>query len=119
MGAKKWAVTGAAAIAFGSLAWTALAQTPPTWDDVGPIFADNCTRCHGASHPTGLDLRSYASTIEGSNRGAVVIAGDSANSLLMQRITGAVGNQMPRGAPPLSDDLIALVAAWIDGGLQE
>jgi mono/diheme cytochrome c family protein len=109
---------GVVAAGFGLAAMAASAQAPPTWASVGPIFAENCVRCHGGSHPTGLDLRTYESTIAGSNRGAVLIAGNPDQSLLMQRITGTVTPQMPRGAPALSPDQIALIAAWIAGGLQ-
>ena len=119
MTVRRWALSGAVAAGAGVAAWAAIAQTPTTWADVGPILADNCIRCHGASHPTGLDLRSYASVLEGSNRGAVVIAGDPDQSLLVRKIRGQAGNRMPRGAPALSDDQIALIAAWIAGGLQE
>lgn len=118
MTSRRVALSGIIAAGFGLVALAASAQAPPTWANVGPIFDQNCTRCHGASHPTGLDLRSYESTLEGSNRGAVVIAGNPEQSLLMQRITGQVGPQMPRNAPPLSAEQIALVAAWIAGGLQ-
>jgi hypothetical protein len=112
------AVSGIVAAGFGLAAMAASAQAPPTWADVGPIFAQNCTGCHGGSHPTGLDLRTYESTLRGSNRGGMVIAGNPDQSVLMQRITGAVTPRMPRLAPPLPAEQIAVIAAWIAGGLR-
>ena len=46
-----------------------------------------------------------------------VIPGDSANSLLMKRITGGGGlARMPLGSPALSAAKIAVIGKWIDAG---
>jgi mono/diheme cytochrome c family protein len=119
MSMKHWVLAGTAAAGLGFAALAATAQTPPTWADVGPIFADNCTRCHGPGGRAGLNLSSYATAIAGSNNGPVLIAGNPDGSLLMRRIRGEIPPQMPRGAPALPTEQIALIAAWIAGGLQE
>jgi mono/diheme cytochrome c family protein len=115
---KRLALSAMAAAGVGLFAWAAAAQAPPTWSDVGPIFADNCTRCHGSGGRAGLNLSSYATAIAGSNNGPVLVAGNPNDSLLMKRIRGEITPQMPRGADPLSAAQIALIAAWITGGLQ-
>lgn len=97
----------------------ATAQNAPTWTEVGPIFAANCTGCHGSGGRAGLNLSTYATAIAGSNNGAVLLAGDPNNSLLVKRITGAVTPQMPRGGSPLAQEQIDLIVAWIAGGLLE
>ena len=112
-------MASAAAAGVGLFAWASLAQAPTTWDDVATVVSDNCTRCHGTNGTAGLNLSTYATAIAGSNRGAVLVAGDPDNSLLVRRIRGEITPQMPRGAAPLSADEIALIIAWIEGGLQE
>ncbi|MGD9739451.1 MAG: c-type cytochrome domain-containing protein [Bauldia sp.] len=120
MSLSRWipaaALAGLTAVAAG----TAIAQPAPTWAQIGPIFAANCTGCHGQGGRAGLNLSSYATAVAGSNNGPVLIAGNPADSLLMKRITGEIPPQMPRGGnPPLSADTIALIAAWITAGLPE
>lgn len=108
-----------ASAGIGLFAWAANAQGSPTWDDVGPIFAENCTGCHFEGGRAGLNLTSYATALAGSNNGPVLVAGDPNGSLLVQRITGQVTPQMPRGRAPLSQEQIDLIIAWIAGGLAE
>ncbi|MCW5714179.1 MAG: c-type cytochrome [Bauldia sp.] len=99
---------------------TATAQMTPTWTaNIGPLFAANCTNCHSGAGRAGLRLNTYANAIAGGNSGPALIAGNPAGSLLMQRITGQVPPQMPRGGTPLSAADIAMVAAWIQAGMPE
>lgn len=117
---KRIALMSAAVAAVGFFGWSASAQQTPNWGNVGPIFAAYCTGCHGGALPrAGLDLRNYESALAGSSNGPVMVAGDSANSLLIRRIRGEVTPQMPRGRPPLSDAEIAWIGAWIDAGMPE
>jgi cytochrome c len=121
MSLSRWipaaALAGLTAIAAG----TAFAQPAPTWTtNIGPVFAANCTGCHGPGGRAGLNLSTYATAIAGSNNGPVLVAGNPADSLLMKRITGEIAPQMPRGGnPPLTADTIALIAAWITAGMPE
>jgi cytochrome c553 len=74
------------------------------------IFAESCYGCHGAGQQMG-NLRLD------TNPGKAVIPGDSANSLLMKRITGAGGlARMPMGSASLSAAKIATIGKWIDAG---
>ena len=104
-----------------AMAGSAGAQPAPTWAQIGPIFAANCSSCHhsGALRRAGLDLTSYAAAIAGSRSGPVLIAGNPNDSLLMKRITGEIQPQMPRNNPPLPAETIALIAAWITAGMPE
>src|SRR5580692_13070417 len=86
----------------------------PAQEDLGrqaqTIFAESCYGCHGAGQQMG-NLRLD------SNPGKTVIPGDSANSLLMKRITGAGGlARMPLGGAALSPEKIAAIGKWIDAG---
>ena len=51
---------------------------------IQPIFDDNCTSCHvnGGTYFGGLDLSSYAETIEGGSSGNTVVPLDHSNSVL-------------------------------------
>jgi mono/diheme cytochrome c family protein len=83
---------------------------------VQPIFTENCAGCHkGAGAPAGLQLDSAAGALKGSSSGAVIVPGNSRQSLLVQRISDTSGRQMPPGGA-LSKDLIRIVADWIDQG---
>jgi mono/diheme cytochrome c family protein len=108
----------AALLAGLVLAGPAAAQEAPTFHEVGALFRDRCVKCHaGAGAPMGLDLSSYASALSGSFMGPVLVAGDAASPLL-QRIRGEATPQMPLDGPPfLSPEEIAMVEAWVMGGL--
>jgi mono/diheme cytochrome c family protein len=84
---------------------------------VRPILEANCFECHGGDQRKGgLSLESYADVLEGGKNGPIVRPGNSADSLIVHRITGVGGDQMPKDAAPLSAAEIALVTRWIDEG---
>ena len=83
--------------------------------EIQPILTTNCTGCHGGSHGTGLDLRTYTSLMAGSNNGAVIVASDHSNSLLWQKVSS--GAMPPSGN--LTADQITLISTWIDEGAIE
>ncbi len=93
-----------------------------------------CNGCHGAGHPTGLDLSSKAAaytSLVGKAAGAGggtsctgttrVVASNALGSLLWLKInhTANCGSNMPLGGAKLSADKIDLVAAWINAGAQD
>ncbi|MBN2386660.1 MAG: c-type cytochrome [Anaerolineales bacterium] len=83
-------------------------------NDILPIFQANCTRCHGSSRQQGgLRLDSYAAVILGSEDGAVVLAGDAANSLLVQLVEAG---RMPRNSARLTESDIQAIVDWINAG---
>ena len=82
--------------------------------DVQPIFAKNCTGCHGETKQKA-DLRlDFKSSLMKSG---AVVPGKSAASPLIQRITSPdPDKRMPFKGPALTADQIAILRAWIDQG---
>jgi hypothetical protein len=78
--------------------------------DVRPIFEKSCYSCHGPK------LQSANLRLD-SKPAKVIVPGDSANSILYQRVAG-LGDQprMPMGAKPLDPAQIAIIKSWIDKG---
>jgi len=92
--------------------------------DIKPIFEKSCTKCHGAEKQKGkLRLDSLEAVLKGSEDGKVVVAGKSAESVLIHNVAH-VGDEdmfMPPPdnkdkIPPLTKEQIGLVRAWIDQG---
>ena len=78
--------------------------------EIQPIFNANCTSCHGSSG--GLSLSSYSNLKAGN----VVVSGNGTGSLLIKKLKGEAGTQMPKGNTPLEDATINLIITWIDEG---
>src|SRR4051812_48704809 len=84
---------------------------------VHAIFADRCLVCHSQEKRSGgLSLATYADVLNGGRSGAAVKPGRSADSLIVQRITGPAGVRMPVGGPALSTAEIGIITTWIDQG---
>ncbi len=89
-------------------------------DHIKPIFREKCAACHNTDKKTaGLDLTNYAGTMAGGGSGAVVNPGSSGDSYLYSLVTHQSQPYMPLKADKLPDDMIALIAKWIDGGALE
>jgi hypothetical protein len=73
-------------------------QTGVTFDkDIAPIFKASCQRCHGGEHSrANYKLDTLENVLKGGRDGAMVVAGDSKNSLLV----AAVAQINPRLAMP-------------------
>ena len=86
-------------------------------NDVLPILAQRCALagCHVAGGPLGVDLRNYASGLQGGKRGAIVVAGDAAGSEIVNQISTG---RMPLGGPPLDAAQVQLITDWINDGAQ-
>ena len=123
------------AIAFACFCGTALAQDqsssrkpglpPPLHrqidflSEVQPVLSNNCYECHGPQKQKGgLRLDQKAAALKGGDSGPLLIAGQSAESLLIQAVAGAKSDlaQMPKKRDPLTADQIGLLRAWIDQG---
>ena len=90
------------------------------WEDVNPIFQANCVGCHGGNGGFYIDTYDNATTT-GDHAPDVIIAGDPANSILIQALRGTatVAAQMPKNQTPLSEDEILLIEQWITDGALE
>jgi len=86
--------------------------------DVHPLLAAACYECHSDKvHKGGLRLYTPGDILAGGSSGPVVIAGKSADSLLIKRVMGLGGKKrMPVDHPALSDSQIAILRTWIDEG---
>ncbi len=83
-------------------------------EDVLPIFVESCNDCHGAKQTkAGLDLTTYESLMAGSSNGAVILAGNSAESILVQQV---VDGEMPKRGDKLTPEQIQIIRQWVDAG---
>lgn len=110
------------ALAFGGLAW-AVGDDRERVDftrDVKPILDARCIECHGLDKAkAGLRLDAREPAFAGSYGGEtkVIVPGDAARSVLVQRlVTTNEDERMPAGAAPLSPAQIDTLKRWIDEG---
>ena len=88
--------------------------------DIQPIFAENCIGCHGPKRHEGQvrwDNREIA--LQGGERGADILPGNSAQSRLIH-FTGGLDPDliMPPKGTPLTAAQIGLLRGWIDQGAE-
>lgn len=88
--------------------------------EIRPLLQDRCVKCHGEKKNKAdlrLDAKSHA--FKGGESGAVIVAGDSAKSLLFARITSQDEDEiMPPDGEPLTPAQTALFKQWIDAGAE-
>ena len=102
----------------------AAAAGPVRYDQVAPIFATRCARCHTENGlmggpPEGYRLASYEDTVSSADR-VRVVPGNPAASELLRRIRGQALPKMPFDGPPfLTDDEIGMIAQWIADGARD
>ena len=112
--------TAAGVLAAPALAAPAQAQRV-TFDEVAPIFAARCAKCHApnglmGAAPEGYVLSSYAATLASDDR-ARVVPGSAAASELVPRIRGQALPRMRLDGPPcLSGQEVALITDWVNQG---
>ncbi len=91
--------------------------------DVFPILERRCIQCHGGPQEDGslrieegLDMRAYASLLEGSWNGPVIEPADAEGSYLVELI---VEGKMPKKGPRLLPGEIRTITGWIQAGAPE
>ncbi|HBJ38410.1 MAG TPA: hypothetical protein DDZ51_27385 [Planctomycetaceae bacterium] len=86
--------------------------------DVKALLKERCFACHGALQQQGeLRLDSGELIRRGGDSGAAIVVGDSAASLLIERITDPdATTRMPPEGEPLSASQIDALRQWIDRG---
>ena len=88
-------------------------------EDVQAVFDDHCAPCHvngGSSGALNLDAgNAYGNLVDEAALvgGTRVVCGDSANSVLFQRMDDG---EMPQSGRLDPADPIDAIQAWIDGG---
>ncbi|WP_197167828.1 c-type cytochrome domain-containing protein [Neorhodopirellula pilleata] len=86
---------------------------------IAPILVDNCGGCHidAMRNQGGLSMDTLARLFRGGDSGKIVQAGRGEQSLLVRKLRGLEGDQMPAGGrPPLNETDIKLISTWIDEG---
>ncbi len=110
------------AVFFGS---AAAAELPPAVTspvdfvrDVQPILAQNCYDCHAAhKHESQLRWDNKEIALQGGEQGPDIIPGRSAESRVIQLVSGAVPDLvMPPKGDRLTAQQIGILRAWIDQG---
>jgi WD40 repeat protein len=86
--------------------------------DIEPIFVNKCSFCHSGNIKEGkLDLGTYEALMKGGKRGASIVPGKSAESLLVKLSGKTERPQMPpKSEEPLTPEELALIKLWIDQG---
>ena len=106
---------GSAAAPAGHTAEASLYGT-----EIQPVFTKYCVSCHGPNKTKAkLRLDSYDGLLAGSENGPVVKAGNSAESVMVQRLKLAPEEEdhmPPEGKRQPTASEVALLAWWIDAG---
>jgi mono/diheme cytochrome c family protein len=118
-----WSV--AAATAQGGLTAEQQALLPPAaarrvdfGTEIKPILERSCVKCHGRGKAKGgFSLEDRASLLRGGRGGAAVVSGRSAESYLIELVSGLdPDNVMPQKGSRLKAEQVSLLRAWIDQG---
>ena len=84
--------------------------------DVRPILESRCGNCHmGEFSSEGLNMDTYEGLLAGSQNGAVIIPGNSRESLLARKISKG---EMPKRGPKLTPEQVQIIIDWINAGAQ-
>jgi len=86
---------------------------------IRPILVDTCFRCHGGERVSGgLRVDSREALLAGGDSGPAIVAGDPANSLLVQAISrhGDVSAMPPEADKALLPEQVAAFDRWIAAG---
>jgi mono/diheme cytochrome c family protein len=81
------------------------------------IIDKHCVECHGGRFTkNGLDLTTRDRLLKGGDSGPVIVPADANGSRLYELVSHAAEPGMPYRRPKLSDEEIAVLKDWIDGG---
>lgn len=89
-------------------------------DDVRPVLQRHCGNCHNSDRKRAdLDVTSYNTLMAGSSSGEVVQSGEPGDSTLYLLVSHQIEPFMPPKQPRIPDKSLAILKAWIEGGLLE
>jgi len=89
------------------------------WSDVYPIFERSCLSCHGPHRQvSGFRVDRREDYFDGTSRAALVQPGNSNGSPLISILSGKQAGMARADVHRLTEDQIAIVAAWIDAGAE-
>jgi hypothetical protein len=88
--------------------------------DIQPIVEKSCVKCHGRGRNKGdFVFETRETLLKGGESGPAVIEGNSAESLLIELVSGLdPDNVMPAKGTKLTAHEVGLMRAWIDQGLK-
>ena len=82
--------------------------------DVLPIIESRCINCHGGERTEkGLNLKSFADVMSGSENGPVIVPGDATHSKLVELI---LNQKMPKRGPKLTPPQVEIITNWVNQG---
>ena len=114
-------------VAFAKLSPAQIAQLPAPAarpidfaKDIQPIFEASCVQCHARGKEKGsFSLETRKDFLEGGDNGAPAVAGKSAESYVVELISGLNPDAiMPQKGKQLTRDQVAVFRAWIDQGMK-
>ncbi len=83
---------------------------------IAPILSERCVACHNANKRSGgLDVTSRDSLLKGGDSGPAIVPGKSAESWLMDMVSGDEP-EMPKNSKPLTAEQRADFRKWIEAG---
>ena len=87
--------------------------------EISPLLEKSCTKCHGKGKAKGgFSIETREKLLAGGDSGATVVIGKSADSYLVELISGIDPDDvMPKKGLRLTMEQGGLVRAWIDQGL--
>src|SRR5262249_19480188 len=105
-------------LAFACVVSVVSAQDPQVASQAVRVLEQRCWMCHGAGlSQSGLRLDSRDAALRGGSRGPALVAGNAAQSRLLQAIKRTGDLAMPPG-PKLADTDIAAIEKWITAGAE-
>ena len=94
----------------------AVAQAEDISKTVAAVFERRCLSCHGVGDKKGgLSLATHQQILAGGESGEIVVPGKPVESLILDYISGE-RPAMPKTGPPLADEEVAAIRAWIAAG---
>ncbi|MFN3193804.1 MAG: DUF1553 domain-containing protein [Aureliella sp.] len=86
------------------------------FEAVAEIFEARCVTCHNTNLAKGgFSLADASNAMAGGDSGKLIVAGDAANSILLDYVRGTDPNMPPEG-DPLSAGQVAAIEKWIRDG---
>lgn len=106
---------------FVAFALTCVSLPSATVDfatEIRPILERHCFKCHGPDKQrNNLRLDRKSDAFKGGDSGPALVAGKSAESLLIKLVSGEDSDRvMPQKGKRLTSEQIRLLRAWIDQG---
>lgn len=85
--------------------------------NVGALLTEHCVKCHGGEKTKAeFDLTTREDLLKGGKEGPAIVPFSAKDSPMLKLLRHEEDPHMPDKKPKLPDDVIALIAAWIDSG---